>query len=141
MSIKEGTSMKLSAGMALGVVAGIAIGAATVQSLHAQAKAPVYYVAEVDASDPEAYAKEYVPKAQALIMAAGGRYVASGGTGSSGKVVDFDGEPPKSRVVIILWDSIEQIQAWHSSPEYQKGRKTVDQYAKFRSFAVDSLPQ
>ena len=133
--------MKLSTGMALGVVAGIAIGAATVQSLHAQAKAPVYYVAEIDASDPEAYAKEYVPKAQALITAAGGRYVASGGTGSSGTVVGFDGEPPKSRVVIILWDSIEQIQAWHSSPEYQKGRKTVDQYAKFRSFTVDSLPQ
>ena len=26
-------------------------------------------------------------------------------------------------------------------PEYQEGRKTGDQYAKFRSFAVDSLRQ
>ena len=133
--------MKLFTGMALGVVAGIGIGAAAVQSLHAQATPPVYYVAEIDASDPKAYAKEYVPKAQTLIKAAGGRYVASGGTGSSGKLVGFDGEPPKSRVVIIMWDSMEQIQAWHSSPEYQEGRKTGDQHAKFRSFAVDSLPQ
>jgi len=127
--------------VALGVLAGIGMGAAMVQGLHAQATPPVYYVAEIDISDPEAYANEYLPKAQELIKAGGGQYVASGGPGSSSKITDFDGEAPKSRVVIIKWDSLDKIQAWHSSPEYQANRKIGDKYAKFRSFAVDGVPQ
>jgi uncharacterized protein (DUF1330 family) len=133
--------MKVATGMALGVLAGIAIGAAMVQGLHAQATPPVYYVSEIDLSDPEAYANEYLPKAQELIKRAGGQYVASGGPGSSGKVTGFDGEAPKSRVVIVKWDSLDKIQAWRSSPEFQENRKIGVKYAKFRSFAVDGMPQ
>jgi uncharacterized protein (DUF1330 family) len=133
--------MKFATGMALGVLGGIGIGAAMVQGLHAQTTPPVYYVSEIDLSDPEAYANEYLPKAQELIKAAGGQYVASGGPGSSGKVTGFDGEAPKSRVVIIKWDSLDKIQVWHSSPEFQENRKIGDKYAKFRSFAVDGSPQ
>jgi uncharacterized protein (DUF1330 family) len=133
--------MKVATGMALGVLAGIAIGAAMVQGLHAQATPPVYYVSEIDLSDPEAYANEYLPKAQELIKSAGGQYVASGGPGSSGKVTGFDGEAPKSRVVILKWDSLDKIQAWRSSPEFQENRKIGVKYAKFRSFAVDGMPQ
>ena len=125
----------------LGMVVGIGIGAATVQVLHAANHAPVYYVAEQDISDPECYANEFVPLAAASIKAAGGRYVAAGGVGSSGKVTGFDGEPPKSRVVIHVWDSLEQIQAWYNSPEYKKARKIGDKCAKFRSFAVDGISQ
>ena len=102
---------------------------------------PVYYVAEQDISNPEGYANEFVPRAAALIKAAGGRYVAAGGVGSAGKVTGFDGDPPKSRVVIHVWDSLEQIQAWYNSPEYKEARKIGEKYAKFRSFAVDGVPQ
>jgi uncharacterized protein (DUF1330 family) len=125
----------------LGMVAGIGIGAAAVQVLHAANHAPVYYVAEQDISNPECYANEFVPLAAATIKAAGGRYVAVGGVGSSGKVTGFDGDPPKSRVVIQVWDSLEQIQAWHNSPEYKKARKIGEKCAKFRSFAVDGVSQ
>ena len=133
--------MKFVTGMALGVLGGIGIGAAVVQGLHAQATPPVYYVAEIDISDPEAYANKYLPRAQELIKAGGGQYVASGGPGSSAMVTGFDGEAPKSRVVIIKWDSLNKIQTWHSSPEYQENRKIGDKYAKFRGFAVDGVPQ
>jgi len=133
--------MKIVTGTSLGVLAGIGIGAAAVQGLHAQAIPPVYYVAEIGILDSEAYANEYLPRAQELIKAGGGQYVASGGPGSSAKVTGFDGEAPKSRVVIIKWDSLDKIQAWHSSPEYQENRKIGDKYAKFRSFAVDGVPQ
>jgi uncharacterized protein (DUF1330 family) len=125
----------------LGMIAGIGIGAAGVQVLHATNHAPVYYVAEQDISNPEGYANEFVPRAAALIKAAGGRYVAAGGVGSAGKVTGFDGDPPKSRVVIHVWDSLEQIQAWYNSPEYKEARKIGEKYAKFRSFAVDGVPQ
>lgn len=133
--------MKFVTGIGLGILGGIAIGAAMVQGLHAQATPPVYYVTEIDLSDPEAYASEYLPKAQELIKAAGGQYVASGGPGSPGKVTGFEGEAPRSRLVILKWDSLDKIQAWRSSPEFQENRKIGDKYAKFRSFAVDGVPQ
>ena len=56
--------MKTRYVVALAVVAGFGLGAVAVQGLHAQAKPPVYYVAEIDVSNPDAYAKEYAPKAR-----------------------------------------------------------------------------
>src|SRR5436305_934121 len=59
--------MKTRYTVALSMVAGAALGGAAIQGLHAQAKPPVHYVAEIDVTNPDAYAKEYAPKAQALI--------------------------------------------------------------------------
>jgi uncharacterized protein (DUF1330 family) len=132
--------MKTHHTVALAMVAGFGLGAVAVQGLHAQAKAPVYYVAQIDVTDPDAYAKEYAPKAQALIKAAGGRLVAIGGAASAAKVIAFDGEAPK-RAVVQVWDSMEKIQAWRANPEYIELRKIGDKYAKFRSFAVEGVPQ
>ena len=127
--------------IAVAVTAGVAIGAFAVQGLHAQAKPPVYYVAEIDVTNPDAYAKEYAPKAQALIRAAGGRFLAIGGSAAtSGAVTAFDGDAPK-RVVVQVWDSMEKIRAWRANPEYVELRKVGEKYAKFRSFAVDGVKE
>jgi uncharacterized protein (DUF1330 family) len=127
--------------IAVAVTAGVAIGAFAVQGLHAQAKPPVYYVAEIDVTNPDAYAKEYAPKAQALIRAAGGRFLAIGGSAATtGTVTAFDGDAPK-RVVVQVWDSMEKIQAWRANPEYVELRKIGEKYAKFRSFAVDGVKE
>ena len=61
------------------MLAGTLIGAAGVSVLHAQAKPPVYLVTEIDVTNPDAYGKEFAPKAQATIKAAGGRQIAIGG--------------------------------------------------------------
>jgi uncharacterized protein (DUF1330 family) len=71
--------------------------------LHAQAKPPIYYVADNELTNPEAYSKEYAPRQADLIRASGGRYLVAGG-----KTTAFDGEPPKGRFVITVWDSIEK---------------------------------
>jgi len=127
--------------VAVAVTAGVAIGALAVQGLHAQSKPPVYFVAEIDVTNPDAYAKEYAPKAQAIIKAAGGRFLAIGGSAATtGTVTAFDGDPPK-RVVVQVWDSMEKIRAWRANPEYVEIRKVGEKYAKFRSFAVDGLPE
>ena len=127
--------------IAVAVTAGVAIGALAVQGLHAQAKAPVYFVAEIDVTNPDAYAKEYAPKAQAIIKAAGGRFLAVGGSAATtGTVTAFDGDAPK-RVVVQVWDSMEKIRAWRANPEYVEIRKVGEKYAKFRSFAVDGLQE
>jgi len=120
----------------LAMLAGFGLGAVAVQGLHAQAKPPVYYIAEVDVTNVEAYTKEYAPNVQATIKAAGGRLLAAGQ-----KVTAIEGEPPKPRVAIIAWDSTEQIQAWRNSAAYKENRTIGDKYAKFRSFAIEGLPQ
>jgi hypothetical protein len=50
--------MKSHFTVSLAILAGVGIGAVAVQSLHAQNKPPVYFVAETDVSNPDAYAKE-----------------------------------------------------------------------------------
>jgi uncharacterized protein (DUF1330 family) len=121
--------------MSLAVLAGIGIGAVAVQSLHAQSKPPVYFVGETEISNPDAYAKEYLPLVMADIKANGGRYVAAG------KATPFEGEPPKSRIVVIAFDSLEKIQAWRSSESFKTARKIGDKYAKYRSYAIEGAPQ
>jgi uncharacterized protein (DUF1330 family) len=121
--------------VAVSMLAGVAIGAVAVQGLHAQAKPPVYYVAEIDTSNLDAYMKDYAPLAQASIKAAGGRIVAGGVP----KAVE--GDPPKARVVVQVWESEEQIQKWRSSADYKKAREIGDKLAKFRSYSLPGAAQ
>jgi uncharacterized protein (DUF1330 family) len=133
--------MKSSYKIALALFAGVALGGLAIESLHAQVKAPVYFITEIEVTNPEAYAKEYAPKTQALIKASGGRFLAIGGSAATaGKVTAFDGDAPK-RVVVQVWDSMDKIKAWRANPEYAELRKVGEKYAKFRSFAVDGLPE
>jgi uncharacterized protein (DUF1330 family) len=134
--------VKTQYSVALALLAGFGLGVTAIQALHAQAKAPVYYISEINVTDPDSYGKEYAPNAQAIIKAAGGRFVAIGGAGgnAAGKVAGFDGEPPK-RVTVQVWDSIEKIQAWRADPAQIEHRKIGDKYATFRGYAVDGIPQ
>jgi len=117
-------------------VAGFGLGAVTIDQLHAQAKPPVFYVAEIDMKNADAYQKEYAPKAQAIIRKHGGKVLAAGQN-----ITVIEGAPPKSRVAIQQWESLEKIQAWRNSAEYKEVRKIGDKYATFRSYAVVGLPQ
>jgi uncharacterized protein (DUF1330 family) len=128
--------MKISTTGALALLAGAAIAAVAGQALHAQSKSPVYVVTEIDISDLDAYTKQYVPLTQASIKAAGGRLVAAGQN-----IVSFEGAPPGTRVAINEFDSLEAAQAWRASAQYKEARKVGEQYAKFRSFAVEGLPK
>ena len=126
--------MRTQYSVTLAILAGFGLGAVAVQGLHAQAKPPVYYIAEIDIKDMDAYTKEYVPRAQAGIKAAGGRLVAAGS-----KTTAFEGAPAK-RVAIQQWESMEKAKAWHSSKEYKENRKIGNKYAKFRIVAVEGRP-
>jgi uncharacterized protein (DUF1330 family) len=128
--------MKTKYAVPLAVLVGIGFGAIAVEGLHAQAKPPVYQITEIDVKKQEAYMKEYAPRARAVIKASGGRVLAAGG-----KVTVFEGAPPKARVVVTAWDSVEKIQAYRGSKEFKEVRKIGDKYAKFRSYAVEGLPQ
>ena len=96
------------------MLAGLAIGAISVERVRAQAKPPVYFVVENEITDVPNYLKEYAAKAREMIKANGGRYLAAG------DATTFVGEPPKSRVAIFVFDNIEQIRTWLDSPEYKE---------------------
>ena len=126
--------MKTRYAITLAMVAGIGIGAAAVQGLHAQSK-QIYLVTEINVSNADAYVKEYAPLAQASIKKAGGKLLAA-----SLNVTAVEGTPPK-RVAIQLWDSAEQMGAWRNGADYKDARKIGDKYATFRSFAVPAAGQ
>src|ERR1700691_5277590 len=113
----------------LALVAGIGIGAVAVQGLHAQAKPPVYVVAEIDVANPDAFLREYTSQFQALIRANGGRILAAGQN-----LTAIEGTPPSSRVAIQAWDSMEKFQAYYNSAAAKELRIIGDKYAKFRIF-------
>jgi len=60
--------------VALAMAAGISLGAAAVEGLHAQAKRAGYVVAEIDMNDQDGYMKEFLPPAVNAIEEAGGKY-------------------------------------------------------------------
>ena len=114
-----------------------ASGAFASEELHGQAKAPAFLIGQIDVSDPEGYAREYLPKAREIIKSHGGRLIASGVAAASGtQVVAVDGDAPK-RVVIYMYPSMEALHAWRNDPAYVKVRAIGERYATYHTFAVE----
>ena len=127
--------MKTRSTVALSMLAAAALGGAAVQALHAQAKPPIYMIAVNEVRDPNGYAKEYVPPAQKSVKDHGGEYVAAGpGTQVAGNL-------PHGPVVILRWESMEALQRWLNSPDFQAALKVGEKYAKFNIVAVAGIRQ
>jgi uncharacterized protein (DUF1330 family) len=125
-------------GLGVGLLAGTVIGAAAISGLHAQGKTPVYLITEIDVTNPDAYGKEFAPKAQATIRGAGAKFVLIGGAGAGGAkpITAIEGTPPK-RVAIQQWESMEAMNKWYKSADYQEALKIGNKYATFRRYAVE----
>lgn len=127
--------MKRAYTIGLSILVGAAISATVIESLQAQAKPPVFMIAINEVSNQEGYAKQYLPAAQGTIKKHGGVYVAAGpGTQVAGNL-------PNGRVVILRWESMEQLMAWRNSPEYQAALKVGQNYAKYNIIAVNGVAQ
>src|SRR5215510_3563528 len=71
--------------------------------------------------------------AQKSVKDHGGEYVAAGpGTQVAGNL-------PHGPVVILRWESMEALQSWRNSPEFQAALKIGEKYAKFNIVAVNGL--
>ena len=79
--------------------------------------------------------KQFLPLSVPTVKAHGGRVMAAG------KGIAVEGSPPNNRVVIIRWESLDQLMAWHNSSDYQSARKIGDKYAEFNSMAVEGMAQ
>ncbi len=93
------------------MVAGIAIGAAAIQGLHAQAKPLAYVVIPIlKINDAAAFKAGVIDRGrEEHVKAAGGHYIIR-----NQKFIRLDGNPPE-RLIVIAFDSVEKAQAWENS--------------------------
>jgi uncharacterized protein (DUF1330 family) len=126
--------MKVNYKIALALLAGVAIGAAAAHGLNAQTKPIAYVVAEIDVTNQDAYAKEYVPLATKALGEGGSGYKRV----AIGKPVSIEGAPPKSRVVINTFANMDAAIAAFNSPAYKEARNIGNKYATFRIIAVEA---
>jgi len=88
-----------------------------------------YVVAQVDITDPEAYAR-YREQVPATVAKYGGEFLARGGRAEA-----LEGAAPAGRTVVLKFPSYEAALAWHSSDEYA-GPKAIRQAASNGSLMV-----
>ena len=126
--------MKAQYAIALALLAGFGLGAVADQGLRAEAKPPAYYISEIVVRDLDPYLKDYLPKVKASVEAFGGKSLAGGD-----KIIPIEGDPPKHRVALVVFDSLDQLMAWRNSPQYKENRKISDKYATVEAYAVEGV--
>ncbi|MCY3944827.1 MAG: DUF1330 domain-containing protein [Anaerolineaceae bacterium] len=73
-----------------------------------------YLLAQVEVHDMEQYRK-YTAQTPALIEKYGGRFLVRGG-----EAVTLEGDAPASRLVLIEFPSLQTVQDFYNSEEYQE---------------------
>jgi len=95
-----------------------------------------YIVTEVEVTGSmEVFQRDYAAHVQATVEPYGGRYLVRGG-----RSLGTEGEPPKGRIVISVFPSMEKAQAWRNSPEYRKIAVVRERETKSRQYIVEGLP-
>jgi uncharacterized protein (DUF1330 family) len=90
-----------------------------------------YVIVDVQITDPERY-DAYRVLAGPAVEAAGGRYLARGGTA---EVLEGDRVP--NRIVIIEFDDLAAARAWYDSPAYVEARAVREGAAVGSFIAVE----
>jgi uncharacterized protein (DUF1330 family) len=72
-----------------------------------------YFLSEVDVANPEAY-EAYRTRVLPTVEKFGGRFLVRGGQPKA-----IEGGGFANRVIVIEFDSAEQVMPWYNCPEYQ----------------------
>jgi uncharacterized protein (DUF1330 family) len=124
--------MKTYVKLGLALVAGFGLGAGAVHELHAQASPPAYVISEIDVVDESGYSSDYIPLVKKALAGSGEKRIVSGGN-----TLAIAGDPPKARVIVSVFESMDKAQAVFTSQAYQDAQNVGEKYAKFRTFAVE----
>jgi uncharacterized protein (DUF1330 family) len=112
-------------GLSTGGIGGIAIRGQQVKT------APGYLIGEVEVTDPDKL-QNYSQKVEETLTPFHYHYVVR-----TSKVQALEGDAPKSRIVIIAFDSAEKAREWYDSPAYAAIRPIRQSAAKSRVFIVE----
>ena len=118
----------------LAMIASAALGAAVVQTLHAQAKPPAYNIVEITIKDQDGYNKEYLPLVTKAITDAGGKFIVRGG-----KTISYEGAAPAPRVIVVQFENLDKLQALYNSAPYKEAIAVGDKYSTQRIFGVEGI--
>ncbi len=127
--------MKTRYPVVVAFLAGVTFGTVAIPVLHAEIRPPAYVVSEIDVMDDALYNKGSVPPAAKALVDAGGKYIVRDGTS-----VSLFGTPPK-RIAIIRFESLKKAEAALYSPAYKEAKKTGDESADFRIYAIEGVAQ
>lgn len=94
-----------------------------------------YLVLESKVTDPVAY-EDYKKLAQIAVAVFGGRYLVRGGAVD---VLEGAWTAPQ-RLVIVEFDSVEQVKQFYDSPEYRAARAARKDAADMNMLVVEGLP-
>jgi uncharacterized protein (DUF1330 family) len=94
-----------------------------------------YVIVDITVTDPERYT-EYIQMAPEAVALYGGRYLARGG-----EVTTLEGDWSPSRLVILEFESVEQVKAWWDSPEYQDAKQVRHQSASSQMIVIPGVSQ
>ena len=126
-------SSLIRAVLAAAVIAGSLNPLARAQAQAPTAKPPAYYISEFEVTDPEGI-RPYSAAVESTFVPFGGKYAVRGG-----KVTSLEGEPTR-RVIMIVFPSLEQAQAWYASARYQEIMPIRHKSAKSRVFIMEGFP-
>jgi uncharacterized protein (DUF1330 family) len=126
--------MKTFYTVSLSMLAGAAIGAAAVQTLHAQAKPPAFQIAEVTVNNEDGFSKEFLPVIGKVTTDAGGKFLARGG-----KTISVQGAPAEPRIVVVQYGNADKMQALFDSAAFKQAIAVGNKYATQRIFGVEGV--
>ena len=92
---------------------------------------PVYLIIEIKTINPEIYS-EYVARVSDIVVTHGGRYLVRGG-----KITPMLGDWHPERIILIEFDSIEQLQECFSSADYLELAPLRERSTTSRAIIVD----
>jgi uncharacterized protein (DUF1330 family) len=92
---------------------------------------PVFMIIEIEIQDGELYA-QYVEEVPPVIERYGGRYLARGG-----RVTPLAGNWHPERVIVIEFDTLEQVRQCFASPEYLALAPLRERSTRGRSIVVE----
>lgn len=123
--------MRSRLALTLAMLAGFALGAVAVQSVHAQRSGPgAYAIIDItEVTSPQGL-NEALAKLPASVAAFGGKFVTR-----TENILGFDGVPPL-RFFIIAFDTMEKAQSWNNSPAQTAINQARTQATSSSSFAV-----
>jgi uncharacterized protein (DUF1330 family) len=126
--------------LTLAVLAGVSMGLAAAQALHAQqAKVPpAYVIAEVEKDptkieDPAA-SRRYAEEAPKSLGSFNGQYLVRAG---GGNIQTLEGEAPKGYIVVIRFESVQKARGWYDSPAYEVIKPIRQNSTKSRILIVE----
>ena len=123
--------MRSRLALTLAMLAGFALGAVAVQSVHAQRSGPgAYAIIDItEVTSPQGL-NEALAKLPASVAAFGGKFVTR-----TENILGLDGVPPL-RFFIIAFDTMEKAQNWNNSPAQAAVNQARMQATTSSSFVV-----